>query len=59
MRWRIVVDGWEGPRVLREWYEHPWEAELEMLRHMLSGVVQGFRKGEHRTYTHDWLRVDP
>lgn len=57
--YRIVADSYDGPRVLRERYAHPWEAELEMLKHCLSGWVQGFAPGSSRTYVRDWLRVDP
>lgn len=59
MRYRIVTDSWDGlGAVMHEWYAHPWEAEAEMLKHGLSGWVQGFRDGCNRTYVRDWYRVE-
>ena len=58
MKWRIVTDAFDGLAVLDGWYDHPWEAELEMQKHYLTGWIQGFKNGAGRTYARDWLRVE-
>lgn len=55
MRWRILSDV-SGP--INHWFDHPWEAELEMLNYGIRGFVQGFRLGERVTRARDWYRVD-
>lgn len=39
------------------WYEHPWEAELYMLKHRIEGFVQRFPIGGNRV--RGMYRVSP